>query len=101
MGYSVLDGGKGSNSNGKEKLVEQTQSNVIRPAITTIENKKRKTGDGLDPEGEVSANTELHLGLDNEEIIDMDQDITKISSGLNVPKNELKAGSKLGVRLSQ
>lgn len=95
-----LDSGNIQNLNEYARLEEQTQSNPIKSGVILIENKKRRTGDGPEPRGDVSATTELNMGLDEDDTIEMDQDSVNNSNGPNGSKNVLEAGSEVGVRLS-
>lgn len=96
-----LDRGNIQNSNEIGRQAEQTQPNPTKSGIISIENKKRRTGDGPEPIGDVSANTELNMGWDEDDTTEMDQDTVNNTNGPNGPKNEIKTGSEMGVRLSQ
>lgn len=56
--------------------IEISPSNPIKRGMTFIENKKRRIGDGpglIDSNN--NNNTELDLGLEEEEVMRMDQDV--------------------------
>lgn len=69
-----------------ESDVESSQLNPNNTGITVIENKKRRTDDGPTGPSEVSKNTELDMGLNVEEIVNMDQDMNKTQILLAVQK---------------
>ena len=71
---------KGANVGTSEKI-DSTQSYPVNKSVTIIENKKRRTDDGPDQGNEVSNNTELDLGSEENIGSDMDQDTVSSKNG--------------------
>lgn len=88
--------GKIQNLNEQEKQLPANQSYPKKSGVMIIENKKRRTGDGLDDISE-NANTELDLGLEED---NMDQDMQHNKDDSNDTKNGKGADSGHGVRLA-
>ncbi|KAK1399502.1 hypothetical protein POM88_009365 [Heracleum sosnowskyi] len=50
-------------SNQRNKSKETAQTNPVKSGITIVDNKKRRTDNGLDQNNDNERDTELHLGL--------------------------------------
>lgn len=74
---------------------DNIQTNSTKAGITVVESKKRRTGDGPNQIKELTKNTELDLGSDEEVVVRMDQDGP---IDLNGPKNVKIAGLVKEVR---
>lgn len=72
----------------------------VNADIIIIENKKRKTDNGLDQNIELGKENTTKVGLP-EETTEMDHDLDNISDNILGSKNVEKAGSGKGVRLSK
>lgn len=63
--------------------------------IIIVENKKRRTYDGLEHNETMGLDTELNKNVDNMNVENMDHDITSNKDGYKDPKNAKGAGSRL------
>lgn len=88
-------GAKSANSKSKDLSVQANKSTPDVTETLIIENKKRKTGNGLNPNIELG--NEMDVGLTDQ----MDQDQINISASQTVSKNGEKADSVTGVCLGQ
>lgn len=93
--------GKGAQtavSNENEIRMETSQPNPVKKGVTIIENKKRRTDDGLGQEDGINKNTELNVDSDEEDMESMEHDAPKNPIHINDPKNVKLAGLVNGVR---
>lgn len=73
------------------------QSFISQRGVAIIDNKKRRTGDEGDNMMDVNKNTEMDLGPEESEAVNMEQDLHKSPVQLQEPKNVKKAGLLKGV----
>ncbi|KAK1374198.1 hypothetical protein POM88_030391 [Heracleum sosnowskyi] len=90
----VDKGANGGNLNQNDIIELSDKSNPVKPGISVLENKKRRTGDGPIYEDGLGKNTELNMDSDEENTQNMEQDTCMD------PKNVKGAGSGPGARLA-
>lgn len=91
-------GGKTGFSNEIEIRKDKSQQNPTKKGVTVIENKKRRTDDGLDQVNDSNLNTELDLGSEEGDGMSIEQDVEKNPNIIHDPKNVKMAGLIKGVR---
>lgn len=91
-------GTKTINLKEKEIRKESNQSNSVKTGVTVIENKKRRTDDGLGLADDVNKNTELDMGLDEDDVISMEQETQDSPKIIKDPKNVPMESLTHGVR---
>lgn len=81
----------------EDGAIDKGQPN--KKGITIVENKKRRTDDGLGQDGILGSNTELGVDTDEDEVMLMENTGNLHSKETEISKNGKEAGSKSGVRL--
>lgn len=92
-------GEKSSFSNEGELQENNNQSNPVKKGVKIIENKKRRTDDGLVQAVDINRNTELDMGSEDENIENMEHDSQINSITVSDPKNVIMAGLVKEARL--